>query len=177
MLIDVKTKTCKVCGKTKPLTFDHFYRSKQTKSGFRPRCKPCVNDANKAYNRANPDKAVARTIRSRNMTPERKAAHVRRVTKSRHANYEKHRDTAVARQFGVPKGWFLEQIERTGGCCEICGVEHRSELHPRYLSVDHCHKTDEVRGLLCGNCNFGLGHFKDNVQMLEAAIRYLKERS
>jgi hypothetical protein len=40
--------------------------------------------------------------------------------------------------------------------------------------IDHCHKTGLVRGLLCYRCNMGLGLFKDNVDILNQAIKYLK---
>ena len=46
------------------------------------------------------------------------------------------------------------------GCCVICG-RHQSEFKQR-LHVDHCHKSGKIRGLLCFNCNCGLGNFKDN---------------
>ena len=42
--------------------------------------------------------------------------------------------------------------------------------------VDHCHVTNKVRGLLCGNCNVGLGSFKDNQELLIKAARYLNEK-
>lgn len=41
--------------------------------------------------------------------------------------------------------------------------------------VIHCHEKDKFRGWLCGNCNIGLGNFKDNVEILEKAIEYLKQ--
>lgn len=61
--------------------------------------------------------------------------------------------------------------------CAICGKsgENSDKYKYRPLFVDHNHKTGKVRGLLCGNCNFILGHAKDNILILENAIKYLKE--
>jgi hypothetical protein len=42
------------------------------------------------------------------------------------------------------------------------------------LCIDHCHETNLVRGLLCHDCNKGLGNFKDNIIFLQIAIEYLK---
>jgi hypothetical protein len=43
------------------------------------------------------------------------------------------------------------------------------------LAIDHCHKTGKIRGLLCKNCNQGLGQFKDNIDLLLSAAKYLYE--
>lgn len=51
-------------------------------------------------------------------------------------------------------------------CCTICGSEET-------LVVDHDHKTNSIRGLLCNHCNRGLGHFKDDPDLLEYARIYL----
>nr|WP_240942772.1 endonuclease VII domain-containing protein [Planosporangium thailandense] len=54
-----------------------------------------------------------------------------------------------------------------GGVCAICGS-------PDPKHVDHDHVFGNVRGILCSNCNGGLGQFEDDVQRLSEAIRYLK---
>lgn len=60
----------------------------------------------------------------------------------------------------------LKDIIETVKECVICGsVEN--------LVVDHCHKTNVVRGMLCNHCNRGLGHFKDDPELLEFARMYL----
>lgn len=61
--------------------------------------------------------------------------------------------------------------------CAICGSEvsfmgRTNNSHGAV--VDHCHSSEEVRGILCGNCNIALGLFKDNVETLSNAINYLK---
>jgi len=51
--------------------------------------------------------------------------------------------------------------------CTICGSKEK-------LVVDHCHKGNFVRGMLCNHCNRGLGHFRDDPILLEFAKKYLQ---
>ena len=53
------------------------------------------------------------------------------------------------------------------GVCTICGNDGPN------LSIDHDHKANQVRGLLCMNCNIGIGQFKDDPELLEFARIYL----
>ncbi len=59
-------------------------------------------------------------------------------------------------------------VEQQGGCA-IC------KAPASVLSVDHCHSTGQIRGLLCDNCNHGIGCFKDNILVLQSAIAYLEK--
>lgn len=51
--------------------------------------------------------------------------------------------------------------------CKICNKIMQKP------NVDHCHESGKVRGLLCWNCNVALGYFKDNINNLSNAIKYL----
>ena len=86
-------------------------------------------------------------------------------------NYEKIKNKVLKYQYGITLDDYNQMFADQNGCCAICGL-HQSEFK-KALHVDHCHTTDKVRGLLCAECNLGLGKFKDNIQTLENAIRYL----
>jgi hypothetical protein len=60
----------------------------------------------------------------------------------------------------------LVAVKTTVTECVICGVSGK-------LVVDHDHATGQVRGMLCNHCNRGLGHFRDDPQLLEFARMYL----
>lgn len=68
----------------------------------------------------------------------------------------------------MPKS-FEQMLKEQNGLCLIC----KKEPQKKELAVDHCHLTDKVRGLLCTNCNLGLGYFNEDVELLRAAIEYL----
>jgi hypothetical protein len=64
---------------------------------------------------------------------------------------------------------FKKLLKKQKNKCAICGkIETK-----RRISVDHCHKTGKVRGLLCQLCNTSLGGFQDDIKRLERAIVYL----
>lgn len=57
-----------------------------------------------------------------------------------------------------------------GDNCMICGLRSKFKMN----AVDHCHVKGHIRGILCQNCNMGIGYFKENVELLKSAIRYLE---
>ena len=68
--------------------------------------------------------------------------------------------------YGITLTEYEEMYTKQNGKCAIC-FKSMDKLH-----VDHCHETKRVRGLLCGNCNRGLGLFKDNFYYLDRASEY-----
>ena len=78
------------------------------------------------------------------------------------------RDRHRAGRYGLSLQDYRAMCERQGNVCAIC----RTPGKP--LCVDHCHATDKVRGLLCRDCNLGLGNYKDNPVFTRAATAYLE---
>jgi hypothetical protein len=62
-------------------------------------------------------------------------------------------------------------LSRQGGCCAICNTTEPGAS--RRLHVDHCHTNGNVRGLLCFNCNLGIGKLKDDPVLCTKAADYL----
>lgn len=89
----------------------------------------------------------------------------------------KHPGVTKFQKYGIHIEDYQRKLQEQGGVCAICGKaetikDKRGKI--RQLSIDHDHKTGIIRGLLCSDCNRGLGSFKDNIPALKAAIKYLK---
>lgn len=83
--------------------------------------------------------------------------------------WERDRDKTFRQKYGISVADYDEMFEAQSGLCAICG----NPPNRMRLAVDHSHDTGQVRGLLCFNCNHGLGHFKDNPTVLRSAAEYL----
>lgn len=95
----------------------------------------------------------------------------RRVKDSR----EPWRHQLIAK-YGITHEQYEKMLFHQNGLCAICGSKqsHRGSDH---LFVDHCHKTGKVRALLCHGCNAGIGQLREDPQILENAILYLKKHN
>lgn len=81
-------------------------------------------------------------------------------------------DNIIRKQYGISMKQFTDLLAEQGGGCAIC--EKPMETLRRRMNIDHCHETNEVRGILCSGCNTGLGHLGDNIAGLQRAIAYLQ---
>lgn len=82
----------------------------------------------------------------------------------------KHVKVCLKLKYNLSLSEYLELYILQNGLCKIC-------LKPcdiKAFSVDHCHHSNKIRGLLCSSCNLGIGMFKDNVETLKSAIKYLQ---
>jgi hypothetical protein len=95
-----------------------------------------------------------------------KPCHNARGKESKQRLYGGSRHYHLKRRYGIGADDFDRLVEEQGGMCAICG--RRDPEH-----VDHSHATGEVRGILCFNCNGGLGQFRDSVDALRSAVAYL----
>lgn len=83
----------------------------------------------------------------------------------------------LKRKYGITLADYNRMKEEQGGVCAICHQPETSydpKTHIiRGLSVDHCHTTKKVRGLLCFNCNAAIGRLRDSIDLLDACRAYL----
>jgi RNase P subunit RPR2 len=123
----------------------------------------------------------ARSERRRNAeswdkkSPEEKLRHAAAQKRWADRNPEKVKVHSRRTRLKLMYGLTIEQVEQMhvdqGGCCAIC--DQSIELWARTTHIDHCHDSKRVRGLLCEDCNRGLGCFKDSVDSLRKAVDYL----
>lgn len=85
-----------------------------------------------------------------------------------------HRKKIKTKQYNISVELYEKMLLEQNNLCKICKKPSKSGIQ---LAIDHDHTTGKVRGLLCTNCNIGLGFFKDNILILEETIRYLKSNS
>jgi hypothetical protein len=95
-----------------------------------------------------------------------KPCHNARGRETRQRLYGGSRHYHLKRRYGIGADEVDALVEAQGGLCVICG-------RPDPEHVDHDHTTGIVRGILCFNCNGGLGQFGDDTDRLASAMRYL----
>lgn len=81
------------------------------------------------------------------------------------------REAAIRRVYGLSPAKYYRMFDAQGGRCAICRTKFGE--NPRDTHVDHDHETGKVRGLLCPDCNRGLGLFRDDPVAIARALDYL----
>ena len=157
------TKYCSGCDTNKKITEFHIDNSE--KDGHRFQCKICRNAKQREYAKNNKD-----IIKARNA----KKAESRRAYYQSEAGIKSSRRAHLKQKYNITLEKYEEMLENQNHVCKICGSPEMNNKN-KVLCVDHNHKTEEIRGLLCGLCNAGIGHFKDDINLFINAIKYLKK--
>jgi hypothetical protein len=171
-------KTCRKCGGSFPANTEFFYRNPRGKFGVTPRCKPCVNEDNKASHAArlmrDPDKirlqANERSKRSYRKNLEESRKKQREFQARNRADPEKNEKIKARKRAdgaGLTPDQWNAMFDAQGCRCAICGSASPGSKNG--WNTDHCHKTKRVRFILCAHCNRGLGAFKDNPEIMRKA--------
>jgi len=120
--------------------------------------------------------------RSHNYYKTNKAAANQKTKTDRANNPDKHQERHLLKMFNITLEQYRKLLEEQGGKCAICSATNPGGPHPRgNFPVDHDHsccpgKTSCgkcVRGLVCWGCNSGLGNFRDDIDALASAIKYV----
>ncbi len=150
---DEPKKRCGACGVAKPFSNFGWRKPARGKSGHRaPYCNSCH-------------------ARKQNERYKRDTDRVRALDKK----------STLKRLYDLTIDQYRAMLALQKGVCALCmrpeTKKSRKHGKVRDLSVDHDHKTGVVRGLLCGECNRGLGYFRDNPDALERAAAYLRSHT
>ena len=181
-------KRCGHCKKVRPVA--EFTKSKDRKDGLYNNCRSCCHEVDVIGRH---DQRAAYRLRMkehrRRYNIEYRKGHQEQC-KARSADYYK-RNKALfherymadpgrhlaylrRRKYGATSEWVAETLAAQRGQCAICGLTFTGKTRKTTAAVDHCHRANgKPRGLLCCNCNLGLGHFLDSSDFLRSAADYL----
>ena len=164
-------KRCTHCGKVKNV--DDFYNDKNRPSGKHPWCKSCQKQAQAQW-LAKPGNRE----RDRSWHQEwAKQPHVKKkrldYQKTEAGKTVKWRAKIKARH-GITQAEFDRRMSAQNNLCAACRGPFKNR---RNTHIDHCHKTNRVRDILCHNCNRALGAVQDDENILQALIDYLRRHN
>lgn len=163
----------KICCKCKiPKELNDFHKWKNSKDGHAVTCKQCCAIAHQLrYQKADKEqrklknKEYYQTNKERILTQGKQYRDSTKGTKSSRKQHFKQR-------YNIGLEVVDELLLDCDYRCEICG-DHKDDTPKQVLCVDHDHHTGKIRGMLCFNCNTGIGQLKDDTDIIQRALNYL----
>ncbi len=163
-------KKCSKCNEIKSL--EDFFNNKSSFDGKHSTCREC----RKIHYNKNREKILAgcKEYYKENSDKKKQYQNSYRKNKAEENPYwrteKSHKE--FARGLGIPfaelESWYEKQWMKQQAQCAICG-----EVFSDDEVIDHCHKTNKLRGLLCSTCNVGIGMLKDSSELCIKASKYL----
>jgi hypothetical protein len=103
---------------------------------------------------------------------EKNKSRISKQSKKRYQNNKQYvRERTLKKLYNLTLEQWQTLLESQFNRCKICKTDSPGL---KGWATDHCHTTGKVRGILCNFCNTGLGLFKDNILILQEAIKYLE---
>jgi hypothetical protein len=170
----MSSNVCSVCKSDKPL--EMFHKDKSKLLGVCSACKECAVARTRAHMTTNSSLIKEKKAAAYKADPDKEKA---RVKKWNAENKDKvsarNRAARLRNKYGITQKEYEELGEAQQWKCAICGSKDSGSKNSDNLSVDHCHDTGRIRGLLCHPCNAGIGYLKESEEIMNKAINYLKE--
>lgn len=184
------TKKCIYCENIYPLTEEFFHKRPDTPSGFRNNCRKCNKSKVGKYHDFKKENEKLFLEGKRRCTycneiknleggfyknSGRSKGYSERcgecqIKLNKIKKCKEYLHFSENRKFTIND--YEKLIIKQNNKCLICERDF-SQIKDS-PNLDHCHKTNKVRGILCYKCNVGIGLFKDNIEVLKRAISYLK---
>lgn len=98
---------------------------------------------------------------------------IREYNRTHKSNNKLRARRTTLRKYGITLEQYQEILDQQNGKCAICN-KLESDSNQAFC-VDHDHKTNKIRGLLCSKCNRGIGYLNDDITSLQNAINYLQK--
>lgn len=162
-------RTCTKCGEIKVL--DHYPTNVKQAEGRHTTCRDCRSKRSADWYLRNRE---ARAVKARTYYLKNREKVKARVREYRDKNPHVATRASLRHQlalYGMSPDEYGIMMGEQNGMCALCG---QAQVGTRRLSVDHCHTSGKVRGLLCSKCNTGLGLLGDTIDNLERAVTYLR---
>ncbi len=139
------------CSKCKQEKLPECFPKGNKKNGYGGWCKDCEHKRSKIYRENNPEYSKSRC----------------KIYQK--ANKDKIKNHNLLKDYGITLDDFNKMLTEQGNKCKVCGKELTRPC------IDHNHKTNRVRGVLCQKCNAFLGLVEEDLKIISKAIEYLLE--
>jgi len=143
----------------------------------RPEVSDKIKEYQKNYRQSEKGKETKKLYNQRDDVKEKEKTRSRNRKSDWHkTNPEAHRNCMLKYKYGITLDDYNLMLEEQNMSCAICGSTDPGRKNANF-AVDHDHKTNEIRGLLCHRCNMGLGYFDDDPVQLKQAATYLESNA
>ena len=189
------TKMCSKCCKKLPRT--EFYKNKNHSDGLASECKDCKNQMVKNYYKTNKTaiksyhKKYKKSLKGKAVRKKWLKSQSGQNSIQKYENSGKRKDQQKLyklcekqqhykfnyrlKKHGLTFDSYFDMLLKQKARCAICRIEQTKLTY--LFSIDHNHKTGEIRGLLCSNCNTALGLLKEDFLIINNLKNYLKKHN